>query len=123
MDFRCGVPEASDTIFQPTTQPTIRVVLFGLRVVWQSRVVVCCCKTYPRSAVTAEVARASLVVPAVSSKRVPRISLNPSCPSSTSARPKARELALANVYTLLYIYSGGKSWPSLAYLSPGTAKL
>ena len=42
---------------------------------------------------------------------------------STSARPRARELALANVYTVLYIYPGGKSWPSLAYLSPGTAKL
>jgi len=39
------------------------------------------------------------------------------------ARPRARELALANVYTLLYIYPGGKLWPSLAYLSPGTAKL
>src|SRR6266852_5303229 len=38
-------------------------------------------------------------------------------------RPRARKLALANVYTLMYIYPGSKSWPSLAYLSPGTAKL
>jgi Cupin domain len=36
IDFRCGVPEASDTIFQPTTQPTLRVVLYDLRCVWQS---------------------------------------------------------------------------------------
>jgi hypothetical protein len=33
LDFRCGVPEASDTIFQLTTQPTIRVVLYDLRCV------------------------------------------------------------------------------------------
>src|SRR5260370_41483025 len=51
MDFRCGVPEASDTIFQPTTQPTIRVVLCGLPV-------------------TAEVASSSLVVPAILSKEL-----------------------------------------------------
>src|SRR5882672_2689567 len=108
MDFRCGVPEASDTIFQPTTQPTIRVVLCGLRVVGSPRVVVCCCKTYSRSAVTAEVASSSLVVPAILSKRIPRISLNLSCPFSASAQPKLQELALANVYTLVYIYLGGK---------------
>jgi hypothetical protein len=72
--------------------------------------------------VTAEVASSSLVVPAILSKRIPRISLNPSCLFSTSARRKPRELALENVYTWVYIYLGGKSWPSLAYLSPGTAK-
>jgi hypothetical protein len=27
------------------------------------------------------------------------------------------------IYSAVYIYLGGKSWPSLAYLSPGTAKL
>jgi hypothetical protein len=64
--------------------------------------------------------------------RRPRHSFQKSSPNFTepivplldSVRPRARELALCKcIYLAVYIYPGGRSWPPLAYLSPGTAKL
>ena len=122
---------------QPNPQFVVSCTSYGY--FGSPRVLVSCCKPI-NATVTAEVASSSLVVPAIlqiahSNKFgfaawEQQKSLPSSCLASESAPARSfwqiRHdclLELAHVYTVVYIYLGGVSWPSLAYLSPGTARL